>query len=79
MITKTDFIGIPCTDPERSRAFYVETLGLRPDERGRFEFWAGETCFCVWEPARLGIEFAGDIYDTSVSPMASSPTPTATT
>lgn len=32
MITKTDFIGIPCTDPERSRAFYVETLGLRPDE-----------------------------------------------
>jgi catechol 2,3-dioxygenase-like lactoylglutathione lyase family enzyme len=58
MITKTDFIGIPCTDPERSRAFYIEALGLRPDERGRFEFWAGETCFCLWEPAKLGIEFA---------------------
>ena len=58
MITKTDFVGIPCTDAERSRAFYVETLGLRPDERARFEFWAGDTCFCLWEPAKLGIEFA---------------------
>ena len=57
-ITKTDFVGIPCTDPERSRTFYVETLGLRPDGRGRFEFWAGETCFCLWEPARMNMEFA---------------------
>jgi catechol 2,3-dioxygenase-like lactoylglutathione lyase family enzyme len=31
VITKLDFIGIPSTDSERSRAFYVETLGLRPD------------------------------------------------
>jgi catechol 2,3-dioxygenase-like lactoylglutathione lyase family enzyme len=58
MITKTDFIGVPSTDAERSRAFYVETLGLRPDDRGRFEFWAGETCFGIWEPAKQGMEFA---------------------
>jgi catechol 2,3-dioxygenase-like lactoylglutathione lyase family enzyme len=57
VITKTDFIAIPCTDPKRSRAFYVETLGLRPDERARFEFWAGDTCFCLWEPAKLGMDF----------------------
>lgn len=57
MTASLDFIGIPSTDPERSRAFYVDTLGLRPDERGRFEFWVGETCFAIWEPARLGREF----------------------
>ena len=27
---------------ERSRAFYVDTLGLRPDDNARFEFWAGD-------------------------------------
>jgi catechol 2,3-dioxygenase-like lactoylglutathione lyase family enzyme len=58
VITKLDFIGVPSTDAERSRTFYLETLGLRPDPNGRFEFWVGETCFGIWEPARLGIEFA---------------------
>jgi catechol 2,3-dioxygenase-like lactoylglutathione lyase family enzyme len=57
-ITKTDFIGVPSQDAERSRAFYVETLGLRPDERGQFEFWAGETCFGIWEPEKMGMHFA---------------------
>lgn len=32
VIAKLDFIGIPSTDSERSRRFYVETPGLRPDE-----------------------------------------------
>jgi catechol 2,3-dioxygenase-like lactoylglutathione lyase family enzyme len=58
MITKLDFVGVPSTDSERSRAFYVDTLGLRPDPNARFEFWAGDTCFGIWEPARLGMEFA---------------------
>jgi catechol 2,3-dioxygenase-like lactoylglutathione lyase family enzyme len=58
MISKADFIGIPSRDAERSRSFYVETLGLRPDEHGRFEFWAGETCFGVWEPEKMGMAFA---------------------
>jgi catechol 2,3-dioxygenase-like lactoylglutathione lyase family enzyme len=58
MISKVDFVGVPSTDAERSRAFYVETLGLRPDEQGRFEFWAGETCFGIWEPRSFGLEFA---------------------
>lgn len=58
MITKLDFVGVPSTDAERSRAFYVDTLGLRPDPNGHYEFWAGETCFGIWEPARLGMEFA---------------------
>ena len=57
MITKLDFVGVPSTDPDRSRAFYVDTLGLRPDESSRYEFWVGDTCFAIWEPARQGMEF----------------------
>jgi len=57
MISKLDFVAVPSQDSERSRAFYVETLGLRPDEKARFEFWLDDTCFGIWEPARLGLEF----------------------
>jgi catechol 2,3-dioxygenase-like lactoylglutathione lyase family enzyme len=58
MITKLDFVAIPSQDAERARAFYVETLGLRPDEHARFEVWAGGTCLGIWEPERLGRTFA---------------------
>ena len=55
---RLDMIGVPSTDSDRSRAFYVDTLGLRPDEKAEYEFWIGETCFAIWEPARMGREFA---------------------
>jgi catechol 2,3-dioxygenase-like lactoylglutathione lyase family enzyme len=58
MIRRVDFIAVPSQDAERSRTFYVETLGLRPDEHARFEFWAGQTCFGIYEPARYGMDFA---------------------
>jgi catechol 2,3-dioxygenase-like lactoylglutathione lyase family enzyme len=58
MISKLDFVGIPSRDAERSRTFYVDTLGLRPDDRTRTEVWAGDTCFGIWEPARFGMQFA---------------------
>ena len=58
-IEKLDFIGVPSTDSERTRAFYVEILGLHPDPHARFEFWVGETCFGIWEPARLFGAFEG--------------------
>ena len=58
MVSGLDFIAIPSQDPERSRAFYVDTLGLRPDEHSRFEAWLGETCFGIWEPEKVGMEFA---------------------
>jgi catechol 2,3-dioxygenase-like lactoylglutathione lyase family enzyme len=35
LISKVDVVGIPSSDIERSRRFYVETLGLRPDENAR--------------------------------------------
>jgi catechol 2,3-dioxygenase-like lactoylglutathione lyase family enzyme len=58
MISSLDFVGIPSQDAERSHSFYVDTLGLRPDERSGREVWAGETCLGIWEPARFGMEFA---------------------
>jgi catechol 2,3-dioxygenase-like lactoylglutathione lyase family enzyme len=57
MITGLDFVGVPSTDPQRSLAFYTETLGLRPDESGNPEFWVGETCFGIWNPTDMGFEF----------------------
>jgi len=58
MISKVDFIGVPTQDPERSHKFYVETLGLRPDENAQFDAWAGDVCFGIWEPEKFGMEFA---------------------
>jgi catechol 2,3-dioxygenase-like lactoylglutathione lyase family enzyme len=52
-----DFVGVPSTDSDRSRAFYIDTLGLRPDPKANYEFWIGDTCFGIWEPARVGFEF----------------------
>jgi catechol 2,3-dioxygenase-like lactoylglutathione lyase family enzyme len=57
MISSLDFQAVPSRDAERSRAFYVDTLGLRPDDKARFEFWAGETCFAIYEPETFGMEF----------------------
>ena len=58
MIERLDFVGIPSEDAERSRAFYIETLGLQEDEQARFEFWLDGTCFGIWEPAKQGMPFA---------------------
>jgi catechol 2,3-dioxygenase-like lactoylglutathione lyase family enzyme len=57
MITKLDFVAVPSQDAERSRRFYGEALGLRADPHAQYEFWAGDTCLSIWEPARLGRPF----------------------
>jgi catechol 2,3-dioxygenase-like lactoylglutathione lyase family enzyme len=56
-ISKVDSVGIPTQDFERSRKFYVETLGLRPDDNAWNEFWIGSTCFALWQPTQFGMEF----------------------
>lgn len=58
LIRSLDFVGVPSRDSGRSRAFYVDTLGLRPDTRAKFEFWVGQTCFGIWEPESVGMPFA---------------------
>jgi catechol 2,3-dioxygenase-like lactoylglutathione lyase family enzyme len=56
-VEKLDFVGVPSRDAERSIRFYTETLGLRRDSNSGYEFWVGDTCFGIWEPERLGMEF----------------------
>jgi catechol 2,3-dioxygenase-like lactoylglutathione lyase family enzyme len=57
-VTGVDFVSVPSTDWNRSRAFYVDTLGLRPDAISEGEFWVGDTCFGIYEPTTFGMEFA---------------------
>jgi catechol 2,3-dioxygenase-like lactoylglutathione lyase family enzyme len=57
LIQELDFVGIPSQDAERARSFYRDVLGMRPDEHAQYEQWAGSTCFVVWEPERVGMEF----------------------
>ena len=56
-INRPDFITIPTQDPDRSRAFYVDVLGLRPDDRADYEVWSADTCFAIWEPTSAGFPF----------------------
>ena len=58
VIERLDFLGVPTQDPERSRTFYRDVLGMRPDEHAQYEQWAGDTCFGIWEPERQGMPFA---------------------
>lgn len=57
-ISRLDFVTIPSQDAAKARAFYGETLGLRPDARSENEFWVGQTCISIWEPASFGMPFA---------------------
>jgi catechol 2,3-dioxygenase-like lactoylglutathione lyase family enzyme len=57
MITRLDFIGIPSRDADRARSFYRDALGLRPDAHADYEQWAGDTCFGIWEPEKMGMPF----------------------
>jgi catechol 2,3-dioxygenase-like lactoylglutathione lyase family enzyme len=57
-VTGVDFVAVPSTDWKRARAFYVDTMGLRPDEHGQAEFWVDGTCFGIYEPTTFGMEFA---------------------
>jgi catechol 2,3-dioxygenase-like lactoylglutathione lyase family enzyme len=56
-ISRLDFLGVPSQDADRARAFYRDVLGMRPDDRAEYESWAGDTCFAVWEPERMGMPF----------------------
>lgn len=57
MITGTDFVAVPSRDAQAARGFYGETLGLRADDHAQHEFWAGDTCYGIWEPEQMGRTF----------------------
>ena len=58
LINSLDFVAVPSRNATHSHSFYVDTLGLRPDDRAKFEFWVGDTCFGIWEPEAAGMPFA---------------------
>ena len=39
-------------------ALLSEWVSLRPDASGQGEFWVGDTCLGIYEPATFGMEFA---------------------
>ena len=47
--------------PHPSLLCFVETAQTAPeqcaDERAQAEFWAGDQCFAIWEPERVGGTF----------------------
>src|SRR3954465_9570984 len=57
VIERLDFLGVPSEDPARARAFYRDVLGMRPDAHAEWEQWAGDTCFGIWEPEKMGRRF----------------------
>jgi catechol 2,3-dioxygenase-like lactoylglutathione lyase family enzyme len=61
IIERTDFVSVPVTDPERSVAFYRDTLGLEQTGEGQWpEFRLGENAFLyLLDPTNIGQEFRG--------------------
>jgi catechol 2,3-dioxygenase-like lactoylglutathione lyase family enzyme len=60
-VERVDFITIPTRDPEASRAWYHETLGLPLDPNNRKELRAGQVTLTFWKPEDEGIEFTSSI------------------
>jgi catechol 2,3-dioxygenase-like lactoylglutathione lyase family enzyme len=57
VIQRLDFLGVPSQDADRARTFYRDVLGMRPDAHGEYEQWAGGTCFGIWQPEQVGMQF----------------------
>jgi catechol 2,3-dioxygenase-like lactoylglutathione lyase family enzyme len=61
-VERVDFVSVPSRDAARSRAFYVETLGLPIDREtpAGVEVTAGQVTLGIWEPERMGFPFAAN-------------------
>jgi catechol 2,3-dioxygenase-like lactoylglutathione lyase family enzyme len=67
-VEQVDFLSIVSQDLERSRRFYLETLGL-PLERELpigFEVTCGQVTLSVWDPSKVGIPFAPNPNDIAL-------------
>jgi catechol 2,3-dioxygenase-like lactoylglutathione lyase family enzyme len=60
-VERVDFITIPTPDPERSREWYRDVLGLRPDPNNPSELTAGQVTLSFWNPAEDNLEFKPSI------------------
>jgi catechol 2,3-dioxygenase-like lactoylglutathione lyase family enzyme len=55
-VERVDFASVPIRDPERTRAFYVETLGFGLDPRSG-EFESSNLTLSPWQPEADGEPF----------------------
>jgi catechol 2,3-dioxygenase-like lactoylglutathione lyase family enzyme len=55
-VERVDFMSVPTRDPERTRRFYAETLGLRLDARSG-ELEAANVTLGPWQPEADGEPF----------------------
>ena len=60
-VERVDFINIATRDPEKSRAWYREMLGLEQDPNNPDELTLGQTTLTFWNPEAEGYEFSRDI------------------
>jgi catechol 2,3-dioxygenase-like lactoylglutathione lyase family enzyme len=68
-VERVDFLSIASQDIERSRRFYLETLGLPLDRdvpTGGFEVTCGQVTLGVWEPEKIGLPFAPNPNDIAL-------------
>jgi len=68
-VERVDFLSIVSQDMERSRRFYLETLGLPLDREvptGGFEVTCGQVTLGVWEPEKMGLPFAPNPNDIAL-------------
>jgi predicted enzyme related to lactoylglutathione lyase len=59
-VERTDFVGIPTRDRERTVKFYGETLGIARNPRAHAnfpEFETGNVTLAVFHPEEMGREF----------------------
>jgi predicted enzyme related to lactoylglutathione lyase len=60
-VERTDFVALFVQDLERAKAFYGETLGLRPNTKASPdfpEFETGNTTILLLDPQKIGVEFS---------------------
>jgi catechol 2,3-dioxygenase-like lactoylglutathione lyase family enzyme len=67
-VEKVDFLSICTQDVERSRRFYLETLGLPFENETNvgFECAAGQVTLSVWNPTEVGVPFAPNPNDIAL-------------
>ena len=67
-VEQVDFLSIVTQDLERSRRFYLETLGLsfENDTNVGFECTAGQVTLSVWDPSQIGVPFAPNPNDIAL-------------
>lgn len=56
-VERVDFVTVPTRDPDRSRRFYADVLGLRASATNPEEFEAANVTLSLWQPEAQNVPF----------------------